>query len=163
MTVETPRLLLRLPEATDAKAFLEIHQDPPIVHVVRSTVGIESAYLLKRCECLFIALQFQQGAPLLVKKERGLIGIETQRLFIGRECLFITLKLVKRTPFASKAETSTSIILESEAERFFIGSQSLLNLLEFEEYQAFIGMDLGIMRIETQRLLIARDRVCQVL
>src|SRR5258708_27389141 len=134
---------------------LEIHQDPPIVHVVRSTVGIESAYLLKSQERLVMAVQFQQGAPLLVKKERGLIGIETQRPFIGRECLFIPLKIVKHTPFYRKAESSPSILLASEAERFFIGSQGFLNMLEFEEYQAFIGMDLGIMRIETQRLLIS--------
>jgi RimJ/RimL family protein N-acetyltransferase len=30
-TIETPRLLLRLPEAADAQPFLEIHQDPEVV------------------------------------------------------------------------------------------------------------------------------------
>src|SRR5258708_34127607 len=37
---------------------LEMHQDPPIVHVVRSSVGIESAYLLKSQECRVMEVRF---------------------------------------------------------------------------------------------------------
>src|SRR5438128_2451665 len=91
----------------------------------------------------------------LRENSRSVSRVKSNSLFIGSKRFFIPLKFVKRTPFARKADSSTSIILESEAERFFIGSQGFLNLLEFEEYQAFIGMDLRIMRIETQRLLIS--------
>src|SRR4051812_47576063 len=36
--VETPRLLLRLPERVDAHAFMEIHQDPEVIELKQVTL-----------------------------------------------------------------------------------------------------------------------------
>ena len=37
-TVDTPRLLLRLPEIDDAQAFLDIHQDPELIELKQITL-----------------------------------------------------------------------------------------------------------------------------
>jgi RimJ/RimL family protein N-acetyltransferase len=37
VTVETPRLLLRLPEASDAEPFMEMHQDPEVLELKQVT------------------------------------------------------------------------------------------------------------------------------
>src|SRR5256885_8751759 len=75
--VETPRLLLRLPEIDDAQAFLDIHQDPELIELKQITLtepvgGIDLA--LRNVERMLRHWESRRfGQWAVVEKNTGLV------------------------------------------------------------------------------------------